>query len=103
MDTSEIMRVIVQIRAPRGTDLGEAAEAHYRVDANRIVLTDEHGKLLRRPLNGELYEYRVASTDNAQALAGKLCSERYWSERGLETETARAFNRPLIYGPRGVV
>jgi hypothetical protein len=41
---SDVHRITIQVKAPRGSFPGETADGHYVVFENAVVLTDDKGK-----------------------------------------------------------
>ena len=60
---TDVHKVTIQIRAPRGTFPGEVAEGYYCVVDGYVVLTDAAGK----PINGE--KHHLSPGQDARLLA----------------------------------
>jgi len=84
---SEVHKVTIQVKAPRGTFPGEVAIGYYCVVDGYVVLTDESGKPVgdKRSLDSGI---------DARSIACRMV-------RGHRSSgTARGFNSPIRY-PRG--
>ena len=66
--TDEVKRVVIQTRAPRGSDPGRVAEGFYVVD-NAVVMTDQDGKPV-----GE--KYHLGPKDDPRLIACMLTRRR---------------------------
>jgi hypothetical protein len=86
---SEIHKVTVQVRAPRGHFPGEVAEGWYCVVDGCLVMTDANGK----PVDNE--KHRLASGQDARLLACRLVRRRRTGPRG--------FSDKLIYPRMGKI
>jgi len=67
---TDVHKVTLQVRAPRGTFPGEVVEGWYVVIDNAVVLTDAAGK----PINGE--KHHLAPGQDAHLLACRLIRQR---------------------------
>jgi hypothetical protein len=93
---SDIERVIVEMSPPRDGSPGEVAFGYYTLEGNKLALTDEHGKPLRRS-SGVTVTHTLREGDNPQSIAVVLT-------RGMLTERVGQsnFNRPLNYPVSGL-
>jgi len=82
---TDVHKVTVQVRAPRGTFPGEVVEGWYCVFDNAVVLTDAEGK----PINSE--KHTLAPGQDARFLACRLMRSRR------SGRVPHGFNDRLIY------
>ena len=73
---SEIHKVTVQVRAPRGNFPGEVAEGWYCIVDGCLVMTDADGK----PIDSE--KHHLTSGQDARLLACRLVRRRRAGPRG---------------------
>jgi len=66
---TDVHKLTIQVRAPRGTFPGEVVEGWYCVVDNAVVLTDAEGK----PINSE--KHQLAPGQDARLLACRLVRE----------------------------
>jgi uridine kinase len=67
---SEVHRIVIQTRAPRGKDPGKVAEGYYVVVDGCVVLTDQAGK----PLGSE--KHYLDSDGDARLIACRILRRR---------------------------
>ena len=82
---TDVHKVTIQIRVPRGTFPGEVAEGYYCVVDGYVVLTDAAGK----PINGE--KHHLSPGQDARLLACRLIRQRR------NSGAPRGFNDRIIY------
>jgi hypothetical protein len=83
---TEVRRITIQLRAPRGIDPGKIAIGHYVVNAdNFVVLCDENGK----PTGSE--KHHLDPGGDARLIACRML--RRHENKGSSGD----FNRPLRY------
>jgi hypothetical protein len=83
---TDVHKITIQVRAPRGSFPGEVAEGHYVVFENAVILTDEKGKPIgegKRQLN---------HGDDARLIACLMLRSRRRSRASVS-----AFNAPIAY------
>ena len=86
---TDVHKVTVQVRAPKGTFPGEVAIGHYVVVDGALVMTDETGK----PVDSE--KHHLTSGQDARLLACRLVRGRRTGPRG--------FSDKLIYPRMGKI
>ena len=82
---TDIHKVTIQVKAPRGTFPGEVAIGYYCVVDGYVVLTDADGK----PLGSDKCD--IGSGD-ARVIACRMVRSRKGS-------ASASFNRPISYRP----
>ena len=83
---TDIHKVTIQVRAPRGSDAGEVAIGYYCVVEGYVVLTDADGK----PLGSD--KHHIGSGD-AHMIACRMVRSRRKGRASVN------FNRPISYPP----
>jgi hypothetical protein len=71
---SDVQRLTIQLRAPRGTDAGKVAIGHYCTADNFVTLCDEAGK----PIGDK---HVLAAGDNPRLIACQLLRRRHNASR----------------------
>ena len=95
----EIQQVPVQLRSPSGDDPGRVTVGFYIIEDGKLTMTDENGKPVRSPINGDPYVHRLRPEDNAAAIASVLTKRIRSALRGDDGD----FNRRIEYSNAGIV
>jgi len=85
---TDVHKVTVQIRPPKGKFAGEVAIGHYVVFENNVILTDQDGK----PIGPKRH---VEPDGDARLIACRMVRDRHRNSTG--------FNRPIIYPKTGLI
>ena len=93
---SEIKQALVQLRAPNGDDPGKITVVFYIIEDSKLTMTDEHGKPVRSPINGDLYVHRLRPEDNALAITSVLTKRIRSALRGDDGDFNRQINFPNV-------
>jgi hypothetical protein len=87
---SDIHRITIQLRAPRGKDAGKIAQGYYVVADNFVVLTDENGK----PVGHE--KRQLDPGGDARLIACRML-------KGRRPASGGGFNDPIRYPRLGKI
>jgi hypothetical protein len=85
---TEVTRIMIQLRPPRGSDAGKVAEGHYKVEGETVILTDKAGT----PIDRYRLTQKLTPGTDARGIASRLLRQRY-------SGTSDSFNRTLQYPP----
>jgi hypothetical protein len=83
---TDVTRIMIQLRAPRGSDGGKIAEGHYKLEDETVILCDKHGT----PVDRYRLTQKLKPGQDAKGAACSLLRSRYSGSSG-------AFNRTLLY------
>lgn len=87
-----VERVVVQVRAPSGNDLGQVTTGYYIVEKGMLTMTRPDGT----PVDEDRFRHQLAADDNARAIAGVLTKQIRREAIG-NSEAPEGFNDPLRY------
>ena len=88
--TDEVKKLIIQVRAPRGTFPGEVVEGWYCVVDNTVVLTDADGK----PLGTKRH---LSPGGDARLIACRMIRERRRNSTAISGFSDRILYQKLKY------
>jgi hypothetical protein len=81
---SDVHRIVIQLKPPRGTFPGKVAIGYYCIADNAVVITDENGK----PAGTKR---QLSPGDDARLIACRLLRQRQTAASG------SGFNDPIRY------
>jgi len=65
-------RIIITTRQPKGDDPGAVEEAHYLIEGDEVILTDQDGA----PLRGDNARRKLKAGEDARRAASSLLRQR---------------------------
>lgn len=98
---SEIKRVIVTLKPPKGDYPGHNAEGHYVIDGDMLTMTGPSGNIAQDG-TGKKYQHKLRPGDDEVGIAGKLTLELRKAFRG-HSAAPTGFNGKINYFNRGKI
>ena len=98
---SEVKKVMVQLREPRGSDPGAVVLGFYIVKDNTVIMTDADGNEAGLE-TGRRFTHRLQESEDARSWACKMTKELRLAFQGSDGGSVHGFSGPIQY-PKFVV
>jgi len=98
--SSEVHRVTVQIKRPKGDDPGQVAHGAYIIEDDKLTMTTLRGKPVR-DLEGRQYTHRLTEKDNPHGIAAVLTRQLRGALKG-KSALVSGFDKRIEYPKVGL-
>lgn len=92
---TDVQQVIVQIRAPKGTDPGRVVCGHFTIKDGLLTMTDPNGVPAEDGI-GKRYRHKLMPGEDARHVACRLTKKLRLALRG-SAAPVNGFDSPISY------